>query len=136
MKNVIARMMVVGCALAGSALYAQDKGVVADVPFAFYMGDKALPQGRYQIDELRNGGIVTLHSATAVKSMASWEIVGDKEEETPRLMFTCYDGACFLNQVWPGHSSRGIALPHSKKEKELASSGHKGTLAVIKLAVR
>ncbi len=134
MKNVIARLLVVGSALAGSALYAQDKGVVADVPFAFYMGDKALPQGRYQIDELRNGAILTLHSATAVKSTTSWEIAGNKQEETPRLVFTCYNGSCFLSQVWPGYSSRGIALPHSKREKELASNGHTATLAVIKLA--
>lgn len=133
MKNVIARLMVAGCALAGSALYAQDRGVVADVPFAFYMGDKALPQGRYQIDELKNGTIVTLHSATSVNSITSWEIAGNKEQEAPRLVFTCYNGACFLNQVWPGYSSRGIALPHTKKEKELASNGHTATLAVIKL---
>ena len=135
MKNVIARVVVVGCALAGCALYAQDKSVVADIPFTFYMGAKAMPQGSYTVYSLKNGAIVTLQSATTVNSLAVAEIVGNKVEETPRLVFRCYNGACFLNQIWTGASGRGIALPHSKQEKEVASNGIPASLAVIRLAV-
>ncbi len=140
MKNVIARsvarMIVVGCALAPVGLYAQDKGMTADVPFAFYMGDKAMPQGAYRVEEMKNGAIVRVHSAMASNILATVNITGNKQQEAPRLLFNCYGATCFLNQVWTGYSSHGIALPHSRREKEMASNGRTGTLAVIKLAVR
>lgn len=135
MKNVIARLTVVGFALAGIGLYAQGKDVIAKVPFAFYMGDKVMPQGTYRFSEIANRGIVTVRSAAAANSLATVAIMGDKQEQAPRLVFTCYNGTCFLSQVWAGYSSQGVALPHSKRERAMASNGLTGTLAVIKLAV-
>ena len=133
MKNVVARLVVVGCALAGAGLYAQGNSVSADVPFAFYMGNKAMPQGNYRVTHMN--GIVTVRSKAASNSLATLEIAGTKNEEPPRLVFTCYGDTCFLKQIWGGYTSQGIALSASKREKELASNGHTGTLAVIKLAV-
>ena len=140
MKNVIARLMVApimvaGCALAPIGLYAQSRSVVADVPFAFYMGEKAMPQGSYRVSGIMDGAIITVHSAAASNSLATVSVAGTKEYEPPRLVFTCYGETCFLNQIWTGYSSHGLAMLHSKREKQMASTGRKATLAVIKLAV-
>lgn len=136
MKNVVTRLMVAGIALAGAtALYAQERTVIANVPFSFYMGAKAMPQGAYRVDEFKSGNLISIRSAHVNKLSGAWSISG-KEVETPRLVFKCYGDSCFLSQVWTGYTSRGLQLPGSSRERELASNGASATLAVIKLALQ
>ena len=134
MKNNIVRLLVAGCTLAGIALCGENKVLVAEVPFAFYMGDKAMPAGEYSVEDMNHGQILTLRSATAAGRLTSWPVNSAKAEEAPRLVFHCYSGACFLNKVWTGYSGDGIALGPSKGEKELARDGHTAILAEIRLA--
>lgn len=135
MKNVIVRVLVAGCALTGAAVYAQNTVLTAEIPFAFYMGDKTMPAGKYNVDDMSYGRVLTLRSATAANRLSSWIVSSNHNEEAPRLVFQCYDGACFLKRVWTGNSAVGIAVAPSKHERELARASAAATLAEVKLAV-
>jgi hypothetical protein len=137
MRNLIARLLVVGTALAGAAtVYAQSKTVTADVPFNFYMGATVMPQGIYRVNEMSNGGVVILQTKEASKAITAFDVSGKSLDEPARLVFRRYGETYFLAQIWTGQGSTGRALPRSAREKELAENGPAPTLAVIRLALR
>lgn len=136
MKSRVTSLLSIGIALvAVAAVHAQDKTVAADVPFSFYMGGSAMPQGSYKVDELAHGAVVSLRSKDAIKSVTTHEIAGKKQVEPARLVFHCYSSSCFLAEIWNGETSVGQALAASKREKELAHTGAAPTLAVVRLAL-
>jgi hypothetical protein len=136
MKSRVTSLLSIGIALvAVAAVQAQDKTVTANVPFSFYMGSSAMPQGTYKVDELAHGAIVCMHSKDTVKSVTTHEIVGKKQAEPARLVFHRYGQNYFLAEIWNGETSVGQALAASQREKELAQNGAAPTLAVIRLAL-
>jgi hypothetical protein len=136
MKSRVTSILSIGIALvAVAAVHAQDKTVTANVPFSFYMGSSAMPQGAYKVDEFLHGGIICLQSAGAIKSATTHEIAGKKQVEPARLVFHRYGNSYFLAEIWTGDASIGEALAASPREKELAQNGALPTLAVIRLAL-
>ena len=137
MKSQITRVLSIGIALAAvAAVQAQDKTVTATVPFSFYMGNSAMPQGAYRVADMAHGLVVDLSSAHAAKASAAHEIAGTKQIEAARLVFHRYGETYFLAEVWTGGGAIGQALSKSPREKELAHNGAAPTLAVIRLALR
>ena len=135
MKSRVTSLLSIGIALvAVAAVQAQDRTVAANVPFSFYMGGSAMPQGSYKVDELSNA-IVSLRSKDSIKSVTTHEIAGKQQVEPARLVFHRYGDSYFLAEIWGGHASIGQAVAASPREKELAQNGAAPTLAVIRLAV-
>lgn len=137
MKNLASRVLIVSMALAGAvAVNAQTMSLTADVPFGFYMGSAAMPQGAYRVDRLNVAGeVITLRSAHASKAVTAIDIFGKSKEEQPRLVFHRYGDAYFLSEIWNGNGNMGRAIPRSQREKEFASNGAAPALAVVRLAV-
>jgi hypothetical protein len=136
MKSRVTSLLSIGIALvAVAAVQAQDKTVAATVPFSFYMGGSAMPQGSYRLDELSHGAVICMRSKDIVKSVTTHEIVGKKQAEPARLVFHRYGQSYFLAEIWTGDASAGQALAVSQREKELAHNGAAPTLAVIRLAL-
>jgi hypothetical protein len=136
MKSRVTSLLSIGIALvAVAAVQAQDKTVTANVPFSFYMGGSAMPQGSYKVDELAHGAVIYIRSKDTTKAATTHEIVGKKEVEPARLVFHCYGQSCFLVEIWNGETSVGQALAVSQHEKELARNGAAPTLAVIRLGL-
>ena len=136
MKSLVARILVIGTALAGVvAVNAADKTITANVPFNFYMGPSVMPPGAYRVDELANGGIVALRTSHSAKAIVTFPVSGKSESEPPRLVFRRYGETYFLAQIWAADGSLGHALRTSAREKELAQNGSAPTLAVIRLAL-
>ena len=136
MKSRVTSLLNIGIALvAVVAVQAQDKTVTANVPFSFYMGSSAMPQGAYKVDELSHGAVVCMRSPTATKAATTHEIAGKKLIEPPRLVFHRYGESYFLAEIWTGDGSTGEALAASPREKELAQNGAAPTLSVIRLAL-
>jgi hypothetical protein len=134
MKSRVTRILSIGMALvAVAAVQAQDKSVKANVPFAFYMGSTAMPQGAYAVKELAHGAVVVMKSAGASKSVTTHEVAGKKLMEPARLVFHRYGGDYFLAEIWTGDTI-GQALAASPREKEMAQRAMP-TLAVIRLAL-
>jgi hypothetical protein len=137
MKNLIARILVIGTALAGvAAVNAADRAITAKVPFNFYVGATVMPQGAYRVDEVSNGGVVALKTMHAAKAITTFNLTGKSMNEAPRLVFRRYGNTYFLAEIWAGDRSTGHALPRSAHEKEIAKEGSTPMLAVIRLALR
>lgn len=84
MKSLVARILVIGTALAGVvAVNAADKTITANVPFNFYMGPSVMPPGAYRVDELANGGIVALRTSHSAKAIVTFPVSGKSESEPP-----------------------------------------------------
>src|ERR1700727_3141870 len=97
MKSRVTRILSIGIALAAvAAVQAQDKTVTANVPFSFYMGSSAMPQGSYRVNEFAHGAVVSMRSADAVRSVTAHEVVGKNRVEPARLVFHRYGNAYFL----------------------------------------
>jgi hypothetical protein len=136
MKNLVARILVIGTALAGAiAVNAADKTITANVPFNFYMGSTVMPQGAYRVEEFSHGAVVALRTSHASMAITTFGVSGKSESEPARLVFRRYGETYFLTQIWAADGSIGRALPRSAREKELAQNGSAPTLAVIQLAV-
>jgi hypothetical protein len=136
MKSRVTSILNIGIALvAVTAVQAQDKTVKANVPFSFYMGGSAMPQGAYRVDEVSHGAVVCMRSKAVTKAVTTHELAGKKQIEPARLVFHRYGDSYFLAEIWTGDTSVGEGLAASPREKELAQNGAAPTLAVIRLAV-
>ena len=136
MKSRVTSLLSIGIALvAVAAVQAQDKSVAASVPFSFYMGSIAMPQGAYTVAELAHGSVISLRSKDTTKSITAQAIAGKKEAGPARLVFHRYGESYFLAEIWTGDGSVGEALGPSPREKELAHNGAAPTLSVIRLAL-
>jgi hypothetical protein len=136
MKSRVTRILSIGIAMAAAAaVHAQDKTVTANVPFSFYLGSSAMPQGSYRVDEFAHGAVVSLRSAGALKSVTAHEIFGKKQAEPARLVFHRYGDVYYLAEIWTGDTSIGQELAASPREKEITRNGAMPTVAVIRLAL-
>jgi hypothetical protein len=104
--------------------YAQtDGGIKFEAPFAFSVGGKTLPAGKYSIQRLRsdtsymmlirgedNRGIVNFNVA---------RMVFKNESATCKLIFHRYGDTSFLKQIQYNYSDDGYELPKSSAEREM-----------------
>ena len=106
--------------LAAPALQAQRR-FLADVPFAFVLGDKSMAEGSYEIQS-RGEDIATLRNTNTGVAyfLIKSQHVQSRRAEPAKLVFNKYGGQYFLSQMWDGSSDTGIQLPRSKREKEVS----------------
>jgi hypothetical protein len=128
-------MLAATMVLALPALNAQS-AIVADVPFNFYVGDKAMAAGHYQarsssetlevLQNRDNDAAAFLMKAVRIQA---------KHEQNPKLVFEKCGNQYFLAQVWDGDT--GIQIPRSKHEKELllGANGSAASPEIIVLAM-
>jgi hypothetical protein len=130
-------MLVATMVLAVPALNAQSR-LVADVPFGFYVGDKAMPAGDYEIRSNSDSAAVLQNLDTAKATFLLKAIrIQDQHEQSPKLVFERCGNQYFLAQIWDGASDTGIQLPRSKREKQslVAVNGVTGNPEVVVLAM-
>ena len=130
-------MLAATLVLALPMLNAQSR-LVANVPFGYYAGEKAMAPGAYQVkahsssvDILQN-----LDTQAAAFLLNAVRIQGD-DAQSPRLVFERCGDQYFLIQIWDGMSNTGIQLPRSKREKEslVADNGLVDDPEIIVLAM-
>jgi hypothetical protein len=106
---------------------AQDRQVLAHIPFAFKVGTSTLPPGDYSLERLSQGGQYTWlirndRFQAAVLAQASIDGT-NREENSALLVFHHYGDAYFLSEIqYPGET---YALPASKAEQEMARNNAK-----------
>jgi hypothetical protein len=128
-------MLAATMVLALPALNAQS-AVIADVPFSFYVGDKAMEAGHYQArsnsDTLE---ILQNRDSDAAAFLLKAIRIQDAHQRSPKLVFEKCGNQYFLAQVWDGDT--GIQIPRSKQEKELllGANGSAGSPEIIVLAM-
>lgn len=96
------------------------------IPFAFSVGDTALPAGTYRVWRTSAATGTYLISnvdgevAAAVSSPARLQEGGAARA---RLVFAVYGGEHFLSQIWMPASESGTELATSQHEERMARAG-------------
>jgi hypothetical protein len=103
--------------------YAQGPTLVAHVPFAFHVGSKTLPAGKYRVEPVSTGTTV-LHvirqvDGNAVAIVSSIPADAKGTIAAPALVFHRYGDASFLAEICTG-ADRPLKLARSVQEKEAA----------------
>lgn len=108
-------------AMTCAGLNAQAMDLQANVPFDFQVGGKSMPAGEYLIRQ--SNGVLFLRGLTAGVFSITLPASRASAPATGTLDFTRYGDTYFLKKVWVPDSRDGWAVPMTKREKELASSG-------------
>lgn len=118
--TAIAFFAVATLVAAGSAM-AQNRGVQANVPFDFSIGNAHLPAGTYTIWSTGSANIVEVQNgANKVHIYAS--VYGDGNQgKTSKLVFAKYGDQYFLHEILCSANDMNMAVPTSKAEKRAQS---------------
>jgi hypothetical protein len=92
--------------------------VTADIPFAFMVGGRQFPAGKYVITRDTAQNTMVIRSAEN-KAAGSFLVYGGRssKDDSPRLVFNKYGERRFLNQVWDGTSDTAHQLQISGAER-------------------
>ena len=113
-------LLALAMVLAVPALQAQSR-FLADVPFAFVLGDRSMAAGNYEIQSRGEDVALLRNMDTSVAHfLIKSQHVQSRRVEPAKLVFNKYGGQYFLSQMWDGSSDTGIQLPKSKREKEVS----------------
>jgi hypothetical protein len=119
MKRIasIALFVLASLATAGSAS-AQDHAVKATVPFGFYVGNKWLPSGTYEMtSDSRDPDIIKILNASGVVEMLSLAENDDHRSKTGTLVFKKYGDQYFLHEILSSAGHMNVSFHNSKREK-------------------
>jgi hypothetical protein len=106
-------------ALLGSfTLSAQNKKEVANIPFAYYVGQTSLSAGNYMVQETAARGLFQLRDKTSGHSIFASSIPVDSGRKDSKLTFSCYEGQCSLSEIWiQGDVYKLAARPFPREAK-------------------
>lgn len=137
MKNLRSVLFVLAAILLVPATRAQEKGVKADVPFDFVVGNRAYPAGEYTLRAaLNDSGVIRIENMNEVSASFTPSNTCSKASPSTetKLVFHRMGGHYFLYQVWTAGNLTGREFPKGRIEVELAQN-HETPEAVIVAAV-
>jgi hypothetical protein len=98
---------------------AQGLKVKVQVPFAFEAANKAMPAGEYVV--WSEGNEVLLRNAGGdIVAMQQSNRVVRSGGNSGQVIFHCYEGHCFLSQLWTPDAEQGREVLETKSEREIA----------------
>jgi len=126
-RNISALILATTFILFATASTARaDERLIANVPFAFVVGDTRLPAGRYIVkvvsEDLHIWAITSDkgqrgHQLVLVNTIPAWS---RRTPTTPELVFDRFENQYFLARVAPdGEDAREIPLTPAKMEHEV-----------------
>jgi hypothetical protein len=122
-KMIVLLMMLVGLAV-GAASTQSTEPVHFRAPFAFVVGDNALPAGDYTVRFVSSPGLLLFYSADgAFNAFAnSVSLQKNDTEDRFRLVFHRYGSHYYVSEIWtPGYRT-GRSVKQAPMELELAKS--------------
>jgi hypothetical protein len=109
--------------LGSSTLGAQSQKTVANIPFAYHVGDTTLSPGKYTIAKSSSSqGVFALRETdTGRDILMSITQHSTADKDAWKLTFTCYAGDCSLSQILMGADSYNLtAKPRVRPGKVTA----------------
>jgi hypothetical protein len=123
-KHLLAvAFLVLGLAVLAPKVQAQSSlNLTSTVPFDFTIGSRVMPAGDYEVraDRVPGALIFQRTDGAATHAVIAIPVETRKPPATGKLVFTCYDGRCFLSQLWSPLSATGRQFLKSKLEMEVA----------------
>lgn len=99
-------------------------GLRVNIPFAFTVGNKTMPAGRYSVSRVSadsEGQLIQISSldGKANTFRTTTPVTTTKPKAKGTLVFHRYGDQYFLFQVWSPGGSIGRSLPRSRSERDL-----------------
>ena len=86
--------------LGTSTLSAQSQKAVANIPFAYHVGQQTFSPGKYTVGQTRSPGVFALReTATGHDTFMPVVQQGTGDKDAWDLTFSCYAGECSLSQI-------------------------------------
>jgi hypothetical protein len=126
MTKMFPAMTVYGLLMLSPAYSQSEQPIQAKVPFAFRAQSTTLASGTYQLTYSTSAHRLMIQSldlnSKGAFAIAVPTIGPEAPGESGKLVFDCYEKTCYLARVWQGRigSGRGLKVPHSKSEREVA----------------
>lgn len=107
----------------GIARAQTSRGIVAQIPFDFVVGEKRLPAGEYTVRSATHNAETTLLLRRADGQQAIMVLTDTAADASSRsnakLEFRRYGDQYFLASVWTGGAAAGRTIPTSRLERRL-----------------
>jgi hypothetical protein len=99
--------------LGSSTLNAQEQKAVANIPFAYHVGQQTFSAGKYTIAKSHSPGVFLLRQNDTGRAVFMTVIPEDtSEKDASKLTFSCHADDCSLSQIWlAGDSYKLTARP-------------------------
>jgi hypothetical protein len=119
--------------------------IVADIPFEFVVGDKAMPAAEYKVrpaNSLGSGVLIQTADANNSAMRLTSALEPKKNKTHAKLVFHQYGNRYFLAEVWTGGDDRGLQLTKSRQERAIErefatiasnSKSAPGTYAIVEV---
>ena len=130
-NNSYGALLILALALiVGAPMIQAQARTQANVPFDFSLDQKLMPAGAYEISS-PNGGVLTVRNQETREARLMIEpmhVQASQAAGTPRAkwVFHKYGDQYFLAEIWDGQGNIGVALPESKREKEVKLASNNG----------
>lgn len=123
MKTMIS-LFVLTASSAATLCAQNSRPITAEIPFAFFVGDRQMPAGEYRVTETSAKMIIVrsedCRGAAVLQSFAARKMEPKKRDT---LVFRSYgEGRYFLGWIWCAGSATGTEVPKSEKEREAVTS--------------
>jgi hypothetical protein len=119
--------------LGSSTLSAQDQKAVANIPFAYHVGQQTFSPGKYTIAKSSSPGVFALRETDTGRGIFMPVIPeGTGGKDAWNLTFSCYAGDCSLSQIQMAGESYNL---RAKSPVRLANN-HLGVAAIVSVPLR
>jgi hypothetical protein len=120
--TIVALMVLVGSmAVAAQAQTGSRTQLVANIPFQFNVGDKAMPAGEYTVSQVNpssDHAVLQLRSKDGKSTiMIQMTNMIGKANETALLVFNRYGSDSYFAEAWIPSDAGGLQAPKSKSER-------------------
>jgi hypothetical protein len=121
-------------------LGAQEHQQVAEIPFAFVVGNRTLPAGTYGVSQTSSltgaSSVFTLIDGRRHSILVALNTNLAGHPDKPSVTFACYSNQCVLAKVTPPGSATAYGLSTDSIEKKLSHTLGMASMVSIKLAPR
>jgi len=118
---------------ASTAVGQSNRGdTVANIPFAFTVGNNTLPPGRYTVTRLSQKALLIVNSQNQGAFALNDRIEG-RAPESSKMVFHRYGNAYFLSEIWVSGSRTGARVVRSRFENEMAEKRPKMEIAELEI---
>jgi hypothetical protein len=136
----ISRLLILGLLIAAGDICAKAQALAegtieADVPFAFIVGEKTFPAGKYTLKRAgdTNPGVLEIRNDNG-RGTIFFDVETAQANENPRqtkLVFEKIGDQYFLSEIWASDTNVGYRLPKTSEEKSLEGGDIKAELHSI-----
>ena len=136
----ISRLLILGLLIAAGDICAKAQALAegtieADVPFAFIVGEKTFPAGKYTLKRAddTNPGVLEISNDKG-RGTIFFDVETAQAKKDPRqtkLVFEKIGDQYFLSEIWASGTNVGYRLPKTNAEKSLEGGDVKAELHSI-----